>query len=50
LHPLKDGPWIFQQRDLETEKTKMAVKNIKQRRRRGGLQDDKSASLFKSST
>jgi hypothetical protein len=26
LHPLKDGPWIFQQRDLETEKTKWPSK------------------------
>jgi DNA invertase Pin-like site-specific DNA recombinase len=50
LHPLKDGPWIFQQKDLETEKTKIAVEGIKHRRKRGGLQATESLTLFKSST
>jgi DNA invertase Pin-like site-specific DNA recombinase len=50
LHPLKDGPWVFHRRDLETAETAKAIEGIKQRRRRGGLQDNKSASLFKSST
>ncbi len=50
LHPLKDGPWLFQLKNMETEKTAIAIEGIKQRRKQGGLQNIESLTLFKSST
>jgi DNA invertase Pin-like site-specific DNA recombinase len=50
LHPLPDGPWLFQRQDLESPSAQAAVERIKQRRRKGGLQLSGTLSLFESST
>lgn len=49
-HPLPDGPWIFQHKDLDTPEVRDLVKAIKNRRRRPAEQNVDNLILFKSST
>lgn len=49
-HPLEIGPWIFKMEDLKTEQALLVTERIKSRYRGGEMHDDKTLSLFKSST
>lgn len=48
LHPLPDGPWLFQQHELDTDKAEGVVEGIIGRRKQGVTRSDDSVSLFKS--
>ena len=50
IHPVQDGPWIFNRKDLETQEAKMVVEAIKNRRKTPAKRYDEKLSLFKSST
>lgn len=50
IHPLPDGPWIFNRMDLDTQDARMVVEAIKNRRKMAAKRYDGELSLFKSST
>ncbi len=48
LHPMPDGPWVFQRADLDDPIARRAIQNVRSRRKRGGVQDSGQLSLFES--
>jgi DNA invertase Pin-like site-specific DNA recombinase len=46
IHPAKDGPWIFNRKDLETSDTKIVVEAIKSRRKTPAKRYREELSLF----
>jgi hypothetical protein len=48
LHPLPDGPWVFQRQELDTDKAQRVVQGIIGRRKQGVTRSDDSVSIFKS--
>jgi DNA invertase Pin-like site-specific DNA recombinase len=50
IHPLPDGPWIFNRMDLDTQDARMVVEAIKNRRKMAAKRYDGELSLFNSST
>ena len=50
IHPVQDGPWIFNRKDLDTSATKEVVEAIKSRRKTPAKRYDNELSLFESST
>ncbi len=48
LHPIPDGPWVFQRKDLDDPIARRAIQKVRSRRKRGGVQDPGQLSLFKS--
>ena len=43
LHPLPDGPWVFQRHELDTDKVEGVVEGIIGRRKQGVTRSDDSA-------
>ena len=50
IHPVQDGPWIFNRKDLDTSATKEVVEAIKSRRKTPAKRYGNELSLFESST
>ena len=50
IHPLADGPWLFQRRDLDSPEAHRCVEGIQHRRHGAGSHLSQTTSLFKSST
>jgi hypothetical protein len=50
LHPLPDGPWIFQREDLQHSTTKQLVERVQRRRRVGTEADSRQLPLAYSTT
>ena len=48
LHPIPDGPWVFQRKDLDDPIARRAIQKVRSRRKRGGVQDPGQLSLFES--
>ena len=50
VHPVPDGPWIFNRKDLETPEAITVIEGVKSRRKTPAKRYDGELSLFKSST
>ena len=50
LHPIPNGPWIFQVADLDTTASRTLAQRIKTRNKGGTFQSPAQLSLFKSTT
>lgn len=50
IHPLPDGPWIFNCQDLDTPEAKVVAETIKQRRKPPAKRNCNEPTLFESST
>ena len=48
LHPMPDGPWVFQREDLDDPGAVRAFRRVQNRRQGGGVQDPGQLSLFES--
>ena len=48
MHPMPEGPWVFQREDLDDPGARRAFRQVQNRRQGGGVQDPGQLSLFES--